>query len=85
MCIPSTLLPTPCHSICGRPKVFLQPIDCGMAGLPSRTFSTQTQANLHKRPRPGPGSLSVGIAPDSCFLLSNYTQLLFLGEGILPL
>lgn len=63
---------------------FLQSIDSRTPLQELSMFSKQTQQPVQES-RPGPGELHTGIACDSCFLLCNYTQLLFLREGILVL
>lgn len=50
----------------------------------SSMFSKQTAQPVQES-RPGFKEPDTGIASDSCFLLCNYTQLLFLREGILVL
>lgn len=62
---------------------FLRSSDSGTP-LEPNMFSKQTAQPVQES-RPGPKEPDTGIASDSCFLLCNYTQLLFLREGILVL
>lgn len=62
----------------------LQSIDSRTPLQEPSMFSKQTAQPVQES-RPGPKEPDTGIASDSCFLLCNYTQLLFLREGILVL
>lgn len=63
---------------------FLQSTDSRTPLQELSVFSKQTTQPVQKS-RPKPKEPDTGIASDSCFLLCNYTQLLFLREGILVL
>lgn len=72
------------HAFLCEPQTSSSPLTSGRL-FKNQTRSQNKQNNLYRSPDPDRKEPYAGIASDSCFLLCNYTQLLFLREGILVL
>lgn len=73
------------HASLCEPETFFQSIYSRTPLQEPSMFSKQTTQPVQESRQTQSRELDTGIAFDSCFLLCNCTQLLFLREGILVL